>query len=53
MKFIGFVVETDAAVGQAKISIPKERIQKVKKDIRRALQKGVVIARFWHVSQVS
>ena len=45
-KFIGFVVETDASAEHVKISIPKERINTVKKDIRRALRQGVVTARF-------
>lgn len=45
-KFIGFVVETDSQANKIKISIPKERIQKVKKDIKRALLKREVSARF-------
>ena len=45
-KFIGFVVETDASAEHVKISIPKERTNTVKKDIRRALRQGVVAARF-------
>ena len=45
-KFIGFVVETHASAEHVKISIPKDRINTVKKDIRRALRQGVVTARF-------
>lgn len=45
-KFIGFFVETDAAANTIKISIPKDRIIKVKKDIKRALKSGLVTARF-------
>ena len=45
-KFIGFIVETDVNANLDKISIPKDRIIKVKKDIRRALKAGEVSARF-------
>ena len=45
-KFIGFVIETDATAGQVKISIPKDRIHKVKQDIRRILKQVEVTARF-------
>ena len=43
-KFIGFVVETCA--DSVKISIPNDRIQRVKRDIKRALKSGIVTARF-------
>ena len=45
-KFIGFLVETDPNAKLVKISIPRDRITKVKKDIRRALKAGKVSARF-------
>ena len=45
-KFIGFIIETDPIVDQVRISIPKDRIHKVKNDIKRTLKAGVVSARF-------
>ena len=45
-KFIGFIVETCANEDSVKIRIPKERIQRVKRDIKRALKSGCVTARF-------
>lgn len=44
-KFIGFVVETDASANEVKISIPRDRIKKVKSNIRRALNKKEISAR--------
>ena len=45
-KFIGFIVETDSNKNIVKISIPSERIRKVKKDIKKAILKEQVSARF-------
>jgi len=46
VKFIGFVIETNANENSVHLTISKDRISKVKRDIKRALKHGHVSARF-------
>lgn len=45
VRYIGYIIDTDKQDRAVLLSIPKDRIKKVKKDIKRALGKGKLTAR--------